>query len=93
MGFLVFVPELVQLDVRYHVIDGQQRLTTLSLLLIAIRSIAAKSRITVLASEITDRYLIDRHRTGDERFRVLLKQRDQQACRLVLLISSTTSCS
>src|SRR5438876_9414560 len=38
MGFLVFFPETTaQLDQRLHVIDGQQRLTTLSLLLIAIR--------------------------------------------------------
>lgn len=33
MGFLVFFPETVQLETKLHVIDGQQRLTTLSLLL------------------------------------------------------------
>lgn len=89
MGFLVFVPELAQLDVRYHVIDGQQRLTTLSLLLIAIRNVAAKNRMSGLASEITDRYRIDHHRTGDARFRVLLKQRDQEEYQAVVTGETT----
>ena len=42
MGFLVFVPGLAQpgQNTRFHLIDGQQRLTTSSLLLMAVRNVA-----------------------------------------------------
>ena len=42
MGFLVFVPGLAQpgQHTTFHLIDGQQRLTTLSILLTAIRNVA-----------------------------------------------------
>lgn len=78
MGFLVFVPEINQLDFRLHVIDGQQRLTTLSLLLVAVRNTAEENGFNDFAREITDKYLIDPHKTGDEKFRILLKLRDRQ---------------
>src|SRR4026208_794243 len=41
MGFLVFVPGLAQpgQHTTFHLIDGQQRLTTSSILLIAIRNV------------------------------------------------------
>ena len=78
MGFLVFVPEPVQMDLRLHVIDGQQRLTTLSLLLTAARNLAQENGLNDFAHEITEKYLIDPHKKGTERLRVLLKLRDQQ---------------
>lgn len=42
MGFLVFEPGLAQpgQHTRFHLIDGQQRLTTCSILMIAIRNVA-----------------------------------------------------
>ena len=79
MGFLVFFPETTpQLDLRLHVIDGQQRLTTLSILLIAVRDAASEKGFNDLAREVTERYLIDPLREGAEQFRILLKLRDRR---------------
>ena len=79
MGFLVFVPETtVQLDLRLHVIDGQQRLTTLSLLLIAIRDKAEEKGFNSLAQEVTEQYLVNPFREGIDQFRILLKLRDRK---------------
>lgn len=79
MGFLVFFPETTaQLDQRLHVIDGQQRLTTLSILLIAIRDSAQERGFSELGREVTEKYLIDQHREGAARYRILLKLRDRQ---------------
>src|SRR2546428_755208 len=60
MGFLVFVPGLPQPGkiTAFHLVDGQQRLTTLSLLLVAIRNLARKSELNALAGEIHDYYLV-----------------------------------
>jgi uncharacterized protein with ParB-like and HNH nuclease domain len=77
MGFLVFFPETVQLETTLHVIDGQQRLTTLSLLLIAFRNTAEEKGFNDFAREITEKYLLDPHKTGVERLRILLKLRDR----------------
>jgi uncharacterized protein with ParB-like and HNH nuclease domain len=79
MGFLVFFPQTTaQLDQRLHVIDGQQRLTTISLLLIAIRDAAEEKGFNDLAREVTERYLVDPLREGAEHFRILLKLRDRR---------------
>src|SRR6266567_948237 len=79
MGFLVFFPETTaQLDQRLHVIDGQQRLTTLSLLLIAIRDAAEEKGFNDLAREVTERYLVDPLGEGADQFRILLKLRDRR---------------
>ena len=75
MGFLVFFPETVQLDFRLHIIDGQQRLTTLALLLVSIRNIAEENGFNDFAREITEKYLLDPH---SEQLRILLKLRDRQ---------------
>jgi uncharacterized protein with ParB-like and HNH nuclease domain len=74
MGFLVFVPETVQLDTKLVVIDGQQRLTTLSLLLVAVRNTAEENGFNEFAGQITEKYLRD-HRG---RLRVVLKLRDRK---------------
>lgn len=63
----------------YQIIDGQQRLTTLSLLLAAIRDIAKAKGYTSLADEITETYLIHRHRKGLERFKLLSRIGDRDA--------------
>lgn len=80
MGFLVYVvgstPQPGQLT-RYHLIDGQQRLTTLSLLLAAIRNVARGVGDEDLASEIHDDYLVHPRRKGEQRYRLLPKEQDQ----------------
>ena len=81
MGSLVFVPgdhQPIQVPT-YHVIDGQQRVVTLSVLLCAIRDIAISKGETKLAQEITDLYLIHPYRAGLERLRVYPRQRDRAA--------------
>ena len=53
MGFLVFVPGLAQpgQHTSFHLIDGQQRLTTSSILLTAVRNVARKMNVADLAEE------------------------------------------
>ena len=60
------------------VIDGQQRLTTLSLLLIALRDAftAAGAGADVTPEEIDD-YLINKHGRGDLRHKLVLTQSDK----------------
>jgi len=79
MGALVFVPDkhYSHKPPVYLVIDGQQRIITLSLLLCAIRN-AAKSRgYKTLADEITQTYLTHPFNTGREHFRVYPRFRDR----------------
>ncbi len=79
MGFLVFVPGLPQpgQNTHFHLIDGQQRLTTLSLLLVAIRNVARTNEQQDLANKIHQYYLIHPTEKGEEHYRLLPKERDQ----------------
>jgi len=79
MGSLVFVPEkhYPSLVPAYQVIDGQQRLITLSLLLCALRDVASSLRFNELAEEITVNYLVHHFKKGREHFRVFPRQRDR----------------
>lgn len=63
---------------RWLVIDGQQRLTTIILLLCALRKrLEAVGEVDDLMPEfLTDTYLINRHRKGDERYKLLLTKGD-----------------
>src|ERR1700730_6019277 len=81
MGFLVFVPELAQpgQHTRFHMIDGQQRLTTLSVLLGAIRNVARNLGHNELADEIHQYYLVHPLKKGEEHFRLLPKERDHDS--------------
>lgn len=63
----------------YQLIDGQQRLTTLTLLLAAIRDVAASRTATDLAEEISEDYLLHKRRQGTERYKVLPRLGDRQA--------------
>ncbi len=60
MGSLVFVaePPATHTIPSYQVIDGQQRLVTLSLLLCALRNIAEVHDLGHLAAEITQTFLV-----------------------------------
>lgn len=79
MGFLVFVPGLAQpgQHTRFHLIDGQQRLTTSCLLLAALRNVARRLGQADLADEVHDEYLVHPRKKGEEHYRLLPKQRDQ----------------
>ena len=81
MGFLVFVPGLAQpgQHTRFHMVDGQQRLTTSSIMLIALRNIARSVGQTELADEINDDYLVHGRKKGEEHFRLLPKAKDQKS--------------
>lgn len=66
----------------HHIIDGQQRLTTLTLLLLAMRNLIRQGRVTVddanLANEIDERFLIDKW-AKDDKMKLLPVQGDREA--------------
>ncbi len=78
MGFLVFVPGLAQpgQHTTFHLIDGQQRLTTASVLLAAVRNVARRLDQAELADEIHNDYLTHPRKKGDQHYRLLPKERD-----------------
>ena len=80
MGSMVFVPELVEPNkmLCFQVIDGQQRLITISLLLCSLRDVAAKLGFNDLATDITESYLIHHNKKNEERFRVFPRWRDRE---------------
>lgn len=81
MGFLVFVQGgLAQpgQNTRFHLIDGQQRLTTTSVLLAAVRNVAARTGQDELAQEIHDYFLVHPLKKGEHRYRLLPKAQDHE---------------
>jgi uncharacterized protein with ParB-like and HNH nuclease domain len=80
MGFLVLKPGLPQpgRNTGFHLVDGQQRLTTCSLLLIAIRNLARKNSLDALADEIHNYYLVHPPKRDTEHFRLFPKERDNE---------------
>ncbi|WP_154465600.1 DUF262 and DUF1524 domain-containing protein [Helicobacter pylori] len=56
------------------IIDGQQRLTTITLLLTALRNHLSDE---VKRKEIEDRYLINSDKNGDKKFRLILSESDK----------------
>lgn len=81
MGSLVFVPEasLPNKVPAFQVIDGQQRLTTLSLLLCALRDVAREAGFAELQAEIKENYLVHRFKKDREHFKVYPRQRDRSS--------------
>lgn len=81
MGFLVFVPGLAQpgQNNRFHLIDGQQRLTTCSLLLMAVRNVAKTLKQKELEQEVHDYLLVHPLKKGEQHYRLLPKEHDQAA--------------
>jgi|SRR5882672_7905279 len=80
MGFLVLKPGLPQpgRNTAFHLVDGQQRLTTCSLLLIAIRNLARRNAFETLADEIHNYYLVHPPKRDMEHFRLFPKERDNE---------------
>jgi uncharacterized protein with ParB-like and HNH nuclease domain/predicted transport protein len=79
---------------RWLLIDGQQRLTTISLLIIALRdrmSTAAASETSALGSEslptkaeLNDYYLCNTHAVGERRYKLHLRRTDQESLAALL---------
>lgn len=63
----------------YQLIDGQQRLTTLTVLLAGLRDVALERGLTDLAEEITEDYLVHKRKKGLEHFKVLPRIGDREA--------------
>lgn len=61
----------------YLLIDGQQRIVTLSLLLSAIRDIAKERNDNKLAEEIQDQFLVHKYKQDSERYKVFVRLRDR----------------
>jgi len=62
------------------IIDGQQRLTTLALLLVALRDYAmANADCGVNPDKITDTLLLNQYETGNAKYKLLLTQSDRDA--------------
>ncbi|MEM7802448.1 MAG: DUF262 domain-containing protein, partial [Chloroflexota bacterium] len=80
MGALVFVPDFREAYSMptFQVIDGQQRMITLSLLMCALRNTARANGFSGLAAEVTDTFLRHPYKSGEEVFRVYPRQRDRE---------------
>ena len=78
MGFLVFVPGVAQpgQHTTFHLIDGQQRLATSSLVLAALRNVSRKTGQQELADEIEQYYLTHPLKKGEQHYRLLPKEHD-----------------
>lgn len=71
---------------KYMIIDGQQRMTTLSLLLIALRDYAVKNPddTTINARRIDNMLLKNEYETGDERYKLLLTETDRDILKYLI---------
>lgn len=63
---------------KYLIIDGQQRLTTLTILLTAIRDIARKNNELELAAEIHESLLVNKFKSGEGYYKLLPTQVDRE---------------
>ncbi|MBM4223639.1 MAG: DUF262 domain-containing protein [Gammaproteobacteria bacterium] len=62
----------------YQLIDGQQRLTTLTILLSAIRDVARSRGLNDFADEVTEDYLLFKRKQGSERYKILPRLGDRE---------------
>jgi hypothetical protein len=81
MGFLIFVPGVARPGQHstFHLIDGQQRLTTSSILLAALRNVAREMNEMDLADEIDMYYLVHPQKKGDQHYSLLPKECDHDS--------------
>jgi uncharacterized protein with ParB-like and HNH nuclease domain/predicted transport protein len=73
-------PPLAAQPHEYVVIDGQQRLTTLTLLLLVLANAASAphSALEIDAAQIRDDYLFNMHSNGAKKYRLLLTRNDRE---------------
>ena len=82
MGSLVLsTGAIVPSGVEFLVVDGQQRLTTLSILLCALRDYLRQHQTEqpMLAESIHEQYIADRFKPGDARLKLLPTQADRDS--------------
>ncbi|MFO7970470.1 MAG: DUF262 domain-containing protein [Desulfobacterales bacterium] len=81
IGSAVYIPELETSAAisRWLVIDGQQRITTITLLLLALMRRLKKEKLDapVSAAEVEDYYLRNRHGKGELSYKMLLTKTDK----------------
>ena len=63
----------------YQLIDGQQRLTTLTLMLCALRELSREEGLNDLAEEIEEDYLVHKRRKGLQRYKIVPRIGDREA--------------
>lgn len=66
------------------IIDGQQRLTTITLMFLALYHLAIELNDTSLASELEDTYLINRHASGSEKLKLRPTENNDKALKFIL---------
>ncbi len=69
---------------RFMVIDGQQRLTTLSLLLVGLAKAFAESGTPDMRDDIYESYLANKVGSEEERYKLLLTQSDKEALKEII---------
>lgn len=69
---------------KWLLIDGQQRMTTVQLLLAAVRDVAIDLEAENLAEKIQGQSLLTPYEKGDEQLKVLPTQEDREAFRCVI---------
>ncbi|WP_409969201.1 DUF262 and DUF1524 domain-containing protein [Bengtsoniella intestinalis] len=64
---------------KYMIIDGQQRMATLTILLVALRDYVAENQdsATLNSNMITDKYLKNTYQQGDDNYKLLLTKADR----------------
>ncbi|HRZ55837.1 MAG TPA: DUF262 domain-containing protein, partial [Candidatus Paceibacterota bacterium] len=62
----------------FQLIDGQQRVTTLTILLAAIRDVARSRNLNDFADEVTEDYLLFKRKQGSDRYKVLPRLGDRE---------------
>lgn len=69
--------------IEYHIIDGQQRLTTITLLLLAIRNLISQGKVTTnegkLDEQISQRFLISPWASEDDKIKLRPVKSDREA--------------
>ena len=86
LGSLVFVSkDHPGKDPVYQVIDGQQRLITLSLLLCALRDAAGDWGMDQMRGKINDNYLVRPYESDNDHFRVFPRMQDREEYKSIVL--------
>lgn len=70
---------------KYLIIDGQQRLTTILILLSVIRDKAREQKNDRLAEEILEKFLVNKHEEGEEYFKFLPTQVDRKNFKQIIV--------